>query len=597
MGRGKRRPSRLTTHGDDHGVRANARDDAAELARVSKHLLALGLKAFAVGGYVRDVLAGHQPDDFDIAVEDVSYDELHTLLAPEGFVQPNIVGGGKLGLRLWEPGGPEEGELVKPLEKEDYRHFQARVSRRGRVFPEVYEGVGRLVGCRLQASWAPPEGLEISLARTESSTAVGRAHFAVATGKELTIHDDLARRDFTVNAMAIDLASGERIDPFGGAQDLKDGVLRVVSPVSFEEDPSRILRGLVRIAKDDLTPDEHTLAQMRTWSHLLPAEPQEQIFLELEKALAAPHAAKALRIARDTGVLSIVLPEFAACVGFAQESQYHSLSCDEHILLALEQAVAADAGPAVRWAALFHDTGKPQSAFRGPDGHLHFYAPARDEPVECPSCLGQVIFHKDGRRELVGGKPLCAHCGDLAFGEAHELIGAENARRALKRLKQAPDDLVQTVELLIREHMYHDDEKQTPFRARKFVKRVGRERVEDLMALRRADRAAKDEQGLRPEWDEQLSRWEELVRQEAQQPLYVRELQISGHDAMAFGFEGPQIGAVLEDLLVQVIADPDSNNRERLLSWLARRAIKARLLSEPDALRVSEELALTVRDR
>lgn len=550
----------------------------------------MGLDAYEVGGCVRDELMGREAKDVDIAVSGVSYDELEAKLSPHGFVHPNIVGGGKLGLRVFTDANPD-GELLKPEKGETYRALVARAEvSRGFVSsrPEVYDGTGALVGCRLFTDWTPEEGIEISLARTERSTATGRKHFETTVDPSVGIEEDLRRRDFTVNAIARHLLTGELIDPFGGEQDLKDGILRTVTPQSFEEDPSRIIRGLARISKDDLTPDAETLEQMRQWSHLLPSEPPEQIYRDMREVLKGRHAAKALRIARDTGVLETIIPEFKSVIGFKQESRYHGLSLDEHILLAVEHASELGAPESVRWAALLHDIGKPATAFRGKDENLHYYAPQGE--ATCPSCQRQVIIHPEGHKELVSGESLCAHCSSSDFGQSHEAVGAALARQALERFRQPDNALLDKVELLVKEHMYRDEAKLEPLRARKFAKRIGRDSVEELMLLRRADRAAKDEHGLRPEWDEELSQWEQLVRREMHAPLYAKELAISGHDALAFGFKGPAIGGVLEDILSQVVADPSNNERERLLKWLAKRAVKAQLVEATAA----DELALSL---
>lgn len=274
----------------------------------------------------------------------------------------------------------------------------------------------------------------------------------------------------------------------------------------------------------------------------------------MERLLAAPGAADALRIARDTGVLTTVFPELADVVGFEQESRYHALTCDEHILHVLDAACRADAPLSVRWAALFHDAGKPASAHRGDDGHLHFYG------------------HPDARDP-----------------RSHEHIGAELAVQALRRTRQAPEELIRRVSLLVSEHMYRDDAKVTPLRARKFVRRTGRDAVDELMLLRRCDRAGKTADGiLAPEDEKHLTAWERMVEEAKGAPLLVKELAVNGHDAMQFGLEGRQIGETLEEILVQVVAEPEANERERLLVWLARRAVKAGAVGATEANRILE---------
>ena len=187
------------------------------------------------------------------------------------------------------------------------------------------------IGVRLTAKWTPREGVEFALARTEVSTGASRHQFAIRAHPDVTIEQDLARRDFTVNAMARDIDTGALIDPFGGAEDLRNGILRTVSERSFPEDPLRVLRGLARCARDNLVPDRTTREQMRTWAQDprrylgeeideasvgyrwygdVPLSP-ERVWQELRKLLAGRYAAGALRIARETGVLEVLCPSCA----------------------------------------------------------------------------------------------------------------------------------------------------------------------------------------------------------------------------------------------------------------------------------------------
>ena len=139
------------------------------------------------------------------------------------------------------------------------------------------------IGVRLRAEWTPREGVEFALARTEVSTGASRHAFAIRAHPDVTIEQDLKRRDFTVNAMARDVSTGALIDPFGGAADLRAGVLRTVSETSFAEDPLRVLRGLVRCAKDQLTPEPVTLEQMRAWGE----DPRRYLRSHVDKLVLA----------------------------------------------------------------------------------------------------------------------------------------------------------------------------------------------------------------------------------------------------------------------------------------------------------------------
>lgn len=241
----------------------------AELAVLRALCERLDLDAYIVGGFVRDTLAGLPAKDIDLAVTGIGYEDLHRRLGSAGRIVPNVVGGGHAAVRLTRPDGGVS--VHEPRQGEDLADLAERLARDGEVLPTVIGG-GRLVGCRLRMPGIA-DGVEISLARTEKSLAPGRAHFETTVHPDLTIADDLGRRDFTVNAIAQNLRTGELVDPLGGAADLEAGILRVIGPESFAEDPSRILRGLVRIAKDGLRPDAVTLEQMRLHAPALLVEP------------------------------------------------------------------------------------------------------------------------------------------------------------------------------------------------------------------------------------------------------------------------------------------------------------------------------------
>lgn len=452
----------------------------------------LGLEAYEVGGCIRDELLGKEAKDIDFAVCGLTYRQLARALMSEGKVTPNTVG-------------------------------------------------GRLVGCRLRASWTPREGIEVSLARTEHSTSSGRANFQVDVDPSFTIIDDLSRRDFTVNAMARSVTTGELVDPFGGAADVASKTLRVIGPESFVDDPSRILRGLARVAKDGFRPDQETLEQMRLHATELAVEPAEQVFFELERILSGREAADALRIGVEVGALQVALPELIPIIGFEQESRYHDLTCDEHTFRVVEEACRAGADQTVRWAALFHDSGKPATSWRGADGHLHFYANPDD-----PDSI------------------------------SHEQAGAAITRAAMNRLQQPPIELRRDVIALVEEHMYEDDRKIHPLRARRFIQRIGRDRVGQLLLLRRCDRAGKGVGPLGEAEDQHLRAWEALVEQQMEKPLTLHDLAVDGHDAMAFGFKERAIGELLKDLLRIVTDDPSLNERERLLAMIERKAERSR---------------------
>ncbi len=289
----------------------------------------LGLDAYLVGGAVRDEQLGLDSKDADFVVPGVDYDGLRRALAPHGRVEDLEVAGRLVGARLY----PRDPELRK----------------------------------------LAPAGIEFAPARAERSTGPGRHDFEIVADPALSIEDDLARRDFTVNAMARRLATGELVDPFGGASDLNRGVLRTVRPTSFAEDPLRLVRGLRLVSQLGLEPDEATLEQMRAEADGVRLVSGERIggglrsdgMGELSKLLLGREPARALRLARDTGVLTALLPEFEPAIGFELESERQNLPLDEHTFAVVQATADAGARLAVRLGALLHDLAKPDA----PDDH------------------------------------------------------------------------------------------------------------------------------------------------------------------------------------------------------------------------------------
>lgn len=203
---------------------------------------------------------------------------------------------------------------------------------------------------------------EYALARTERKQGHGYTGFAVDCDTTVTLEEDLLRRDLTINAIAQD-ADGNLIDPYGGRADLEQRVLRHVSD-AFVEDPLRVLRTArfaARYAHLDFTVAPETLALMADiaaqgeLAHL----PPERVWVELEKALGERNPQVFIQVLRDCGALAKLLPEVEALFGVPQTAAHHpEIDTGEHILMALQQAVALDADTEVRFAVLVHDLGK-----------------------------------------------------------------------------------------------------------------------------------------------------------------------------------------------------------------------------------------------
>jgi len=253
---------------------------------------------------------------------------------------------------------------------------------------------------------------------------------------------------------------------------------------------------------------------------------------ELSKLLLGAEPARALRLARDTGVLVELLPEFGPAIGFDQESRYHDLTVDEHTFAVVQAAADQGFSLPVRLAALFHDLGKPIVGWRGHDGRLHYYA-----------------------------KP-----GFTAHG--HDQVGADLAADALLRLRY-PNALRKRVARIVRRHMFQPG-KGDALRARRFLRRNGDEVAFDLLDHKLADLLGKrGTEGEPPPLEEveRLARFREVVEQERSSPHRLDDLAVDGNDLIGLGFTpGPQLGHILHELLDLVVDEPDLNTREQLLA-------------------------------
>jgi tRNA nucleotidyltransferase (CCA-adding enzyme) len=431
----------------------------------------LGLDAYLVGGAVRDEQLGLDSKDADFVVPGVDHDGLRRALAPHGRVEDLEVAGRLVGARLY----PRDPELRK----------------------------------------LAPAGIEFAPARAERSTGPGRHDFEIVADPALSIEDDLARRDFTVNAMARRLETGELVDPFGGASDLNRGVLRTVRPTSFAEDPLRLVRGLRLVSQLGLEPDDATLEQMRAEADGVRLVSGERIggglrsdgMGELSKLLLGREPAKALRLARDTGVLTALLPEFEPAIGFELNSERQNLPLDEHIFAVVQATADSGARLVVRLGALLHDLAKPDA----PDDHAE--------------------------------------------------AGARIAARVLRRLRY-PNRLLMEVTRLVGAHDFPLEHVDELF-ARRLLREHGDQLAFDLVMHKEADLRTKD---VPAEELEALARLRTLLERERSQPHRLADLAVDGDDLLGLGFtEGPEVGRTLESLLDAVVEEPELNTRERLL--------------------------------
>ena len=356
--------------------------------------------------------------------------------------------------------------------------------------------------------------VEITTFRTEGDYTDSRHPGWVEFVKN--IEGDLARRDFTVNAMAWSPKRG-LADPFGGQQDLHNHVLRAVGDADarFTEDALRILRGVRFSVRFGLVPEEKTLDAMFSHAPLLENIARERIFEELCKLLPLTNAEDLLRF---VPILTQVIPELAPAVGFEQHNRNHIYDVYTHIC----HVVAATPGElSLRWAALLHDVGKPGTFSQGEDGQGHFYG--------------------------------------------HDRLSAQMADEILLRLK-APTALREEVVFLIAHHMMRPGADKKLLR--RHLSKWGEERLNKLLLLQQADLESKGVPGKSFPFADIHGIIDEILEENS--CLTLRDLAVNGHDLMALGISGKDIGNCLDHLLTQVLDEKIPNEKSALLAEVRR---------------------------
>ncbi|MEA2718547.1 MAG: hypothetical protein QOJ39_411, partial [Candidatus Eremiobacteraeota bacterium] len=374
---------------------------------------------------------------------------------------------------------------------------------------------------------------DIALPRRDRSTGVGHKDFAVESGPEIPLADDLRRRDFRMNMIARRLADDEVVDPYGGIEDIRFGRIDIVDEAAFDEDPLRMLRAAQFAARFGYALTERTEAAMRVAAPLVQTVSAERIGEEFAKLFLARAPSAGIEILRTTGVLEHIWPELLEGVSVDQ-NDWHAYDVYRHNLETLDAAPRGDM--TLRLAALLHDVGKPRTAAPREDGR------------------GNSFYQ-------------------------HEHVGAEMVPEMLARLR-LPNETVETVTHLVRQHMYSADPDAQDRTLRRFVRRIGPEHLDRLFALRWADIEGS---GL-PKRDDSNEQFEARVAAVlAEKPAFsVRDLAISGGDVIALferkslaasGFRGDRrVGEVLHALFEEVTDDP-SRNEAGLLAERAERYI------------------------
>ncbi len=352
-----------------------------------------------------------------------------------------------------------------------------------------------------------------------------------------TLEEDLSRRDFTINAIAVQEVGKQAratknkneaviddlivIDPFGGMKDLNAGVIRAVGDPNqrFQEDALRLLRAVRLAAQLDFTIEPATLQAMQAQRQRLAKVSAERVQQEIIKLALTDEPEKGCNLLEQTGLLAVILPELQEGVGVGQ-NKHHIYTVFDHCIKSLQFASQYDYPLHVRLAALFHDIGKPRT--KRPQGN------------------------------------------DFTF-YAHDIVGARMTEKLMKRL-QFSTDLTNQVTHLVRHHMfYYDVGKVTEAGLRRLLRRVGPANFDDLIKLRIAERKGSGVPKAEPY---RLRHLQFMAEKAAQQPISTSQLAINGSDLMQELqlTPGPRIGGILNALLAEVLDNPLKNDREHLLT-------------------------------
>ena len=436
-----------------------------EVSKISAALREKGYEAYLVGGCVRDLLIGRAPKDWDIT----------TNATPE-----QIQG----------------------------------------IFPDsFYENEYGTVGIKTGGADATLAIVEVTPYRAESGYSDKRRPDEVRFG--VSLEEDLARRDFTINALALDESKGQIIDLYKGQKDIKDKVVRAVgnAPERFNEDALRMLRAVRLVAELGFGIDGETAKAISENSKHLSHVSRERVRDELVRILKSGQPMAALTLAQQLGILEYIAPDLIRGIGVAQ-NQAHSYDVFGHLMRTMQHAADKGWDFDIRLAGLFHDVSKPET-----------------------------------RRWSDEKKDWTFH--------GHEVVGSRVTKKALEDLK-FPRETIDKIVKLVRWHMFFSDPEQITLSAvRRIITSVGKENIDYLLKLRICDRIGT---GRPKEQPFRLRKYMAMVDQALRDPISVGMLKTDGSRIMErFHVEpGPRIGWTLNALLEEVLEDPKLNTEDYL---------------------------------
>jgi putative nucleotidyltransferase with HDIG domain len=458
-----------------------------QIERIVTTLEGAGFEAYLVGGCIRDLLIGLKPKDWDVT----------TNATPE--------------------------EIVGLFEKSFYDNSYGTVT-------IVYE----------QEEDQSLKQIQITPYRIEGKYSDQRHPDSVRFSKN--IHDDLSRRDFTINAIAYNPSKGHFIDDYKGQEDIKEGTLRAVgSPESrFQEDALRLLRAVRLATQLGFSIEKNTEKALLNKASLINSVAKERVRDELIKIIMSKEPMKGFLLLEKTGLLPFILPEFVDGIGMEQ-NEAHSFHVWEHTLRTLQHSADKDWPLHVRLGALFHDVGKPKTRqWSNEKNNWTFYG--------------------------------------------HDVVGARIAKKALERLKFSRE-MTELVTKLVRYHLFFSDvDKITMSAVRRLIASMGKEYIWDLMKVRACDRIGT---GRPKEAPYRLRKYESMIEEAMEDPISVGMLKINGGIIIEklHVNPSPRIGYILHALLEEVLENPKNNNEEYLLE----KAIELNKLDEESLKKIGEK--------
>ncbi|OGI93628.1 hypothetical protein A3A03_01345 [Candidatus Nomurabacteria bacterium RIFCSPLOWO2_01_FULL_40_18] len=485
-----------------------------EVSHVTDTFEKAGFEAYLVGGCVRDLVMGKEPKDWDVT----------TNAKPEQII----------------------GLFKKTVYKNTFGTVGVVVSRE-----TIQNDVSHVTDSNLKARSynLKPIIIEVTPYRLEAKYSDFRHPDEVKFSDKL--EDDLKRRDFSINAMALSY-KGHLTDMFEGIKDIKDKALRTVGKPDerFSEDALRMLRAVRFACQLDFSVSYETTESILRNSELIKKISGERIRDEFEKIIMSKNPASGIMMLQKFGLLKNIIPELEEGIGCEQLGE-HIYDVWEHLLHALQHAADKNWPIEVRLSALFHDIGKPRTRR---DAQIQTNYPVLLHPTGG-------TFRQENLSKSALRKPEVFTKKKFTF-YGHEVVGARMAKKIMERLK-FPKSEIELVEKLVRNHMFFSDTELITLSAvRRVIVKVGKENIWSLMNVRECDRVGMKKK----EAPYRLRKYFAMIEEALRDPISVGQLKIDGNFMkQELGIEpGPRMGWILSALLEEVLENPLKNTVEKL---------------------------------